>query len=296
MAKPESAVGLAWEVSREGPSHLRLAVRRFLRHRPAVFAGCVILTFALAAVLAPAIAAHDPLDMSAGPRLAPPSLSNWLGTDEFGRDILSRVIYGARIAFVVGVGAAAAAAAAGSLIGLLGGYLGGWVDRVVTGFIDLVFAFPTILLAIAVAVVLSPSMQTVIVALSFVQTPHFARVLRGATLAVKVQAYVEAARSLGASDWRIVLRHVLPNVMAPLIVQFALSFSYAVLAESSLSFLGVGNPPPAPSWGAMLSGAYGYVERAPWAAIFPGAAITLAILGFNLMGDGLRDLLDPTRR
>lgn len=279
-----------------GRRRLPRPVQRFLRHRPAVLGASLILVYCLAALFAPALARYDPLSMSAGPRLYPPNIIHWFGTDEFGRDIFSRVLYGARIAFTVGVSAAVAAALAGSAIGMLGGYFGGLVDRAVTMLIDLVFAFPTILLAIALAVFLSPKMETVILAIAVVQSPHFARVVRGATLAVKAQPFVEAARVVGARDARILGVHVLPNVLAPLIVQFALSFSYAVLAESSLSFLGVGNPPPAPSWGAMLTGAYGYVEQAPWAAFFPGMAITLLILGFNLMGDGLRDLLDPTRR
>jgi peptide/nickel transport system permease protein len=188
----------------------------------------------------------------------------------------------------------------GSTIGLLGGYFGGLADRAVTTIIDLIFAFPTILLAIAVAAFLTgggmPPALPVIIALCVVQSPHFARVVRGATLAVKAQPFVEATRMLGASHRRVIRIHILPNVVAPLIVQFSLSFSYAILAESSLSFLGVGHPPPAPSWGAMLTGAYGYVERAPWAAFFPGLAITLLILGFNVLGDGLRDFFDPTRR
>lgn len=272
------------------------AVRRFLRHQPAVVAASLIGVYLVAAVFAPVLAPFDPLDMSAGPRLYPPNVVHWFGTDEFGRDVFSRVLYGARIAFIVGVTAALAAALVGSTVGMIAGYFGGLVDRLVTILIDLIFAFPTILLAIAVAVFLSPKMETVIIAISVVQSPHFARVVRGATLAVKAQTFVEAARVVGAPDGRILRLHILPNVVAPLIVQVALSFSYAILSESSLSFLGVGNPPPAPSWGAMLTGAYGYVEQAPWAAFFPGAAITLLILGINLMGDGLRDLLDPTRR
>jgi peptide/nickel transport system permease protein len=225
-------------------------------------AAAIIGLYLVAALLAPVLAPYDPLDMSAGPRLYPPNIVNWFGTDEFGRDIFSRALYGARIAFTVGVGAALIASIVGSAVGILGGYFGGLADRAVSMLIDLVFAFPTILLAIALAVFLSPKMETVIVAIAFVQSPHFARVVRGATLVVKEQPYVEAARVVGARDGRILRYHILPGVMAPLIVQFALSFSYAVLAESSLSFLGVGNPPPSPSWGAMLTGAYGYVEQA----------------------------------
>jgi peptide/nickel transport system permease protein len=272
------------------------AARRFLRHRPAVFAATTIVVYLIAALLAPLIAPYNPLDTAAGPRLYPPNVQNWFGTDEYGRDVFSRVVYGARIAFTVGLSAALGAALLGSTMGMLGGYLGGRTDRLVTVAIDLVFAFPTILLAVALAVFMGASMQTVILAIAGVQAPHFARVVRGATLAVKQQPYVESARAVGARTGRVLLHHILPNVLTPLIVQLALSFSYSVLAESTLSFLGVGNPPPAPSWGAMLTGAYGYVEQAPWAALFPGVAITLLILGVNVMGDGLQDLLDPTRR
>ena len=276
------------------------ALHRFGQHGPALVGAAVIGVYLITALLANVLAPYDPLDMSAGPRLAAPDARHWFGTDEFGRDVLSRVIYGARIAFTVGVFSASAAAILGSTIGVLGGYFGGLVDRAVTILIDLIFAFPTILLAIAVAVFLTgggmPPVLPVVIALCVVQSPHFARVVRGATLAIKAQPFVEAAHVLGASHRRIIRIHIVPNVVAPLVVQFSLSFSYAILAESSLSFLGVGHPPPAPSWGAMLTGAYGYVERGPWAAFFPGMAITLLILGFNVLGDGLRDFFDPTRR
>jgi len=290
------AASPAWDSQALARRGLPRPIRRFLRHRPAVLAAALIGVYLLTALLAPVIAPYNPLDTSAGPRLYPPNVQNWFGTDEYGRDVFSRVVYGARIAFTVGVSAALIAALVGSTIGLLGGYFGGALDRVVTVGIDLVFAFPTILLAVALAVFMGSSMQTVILAIGFVQVPHFARVVRGATLAVRQQHFVEAARAVGAGSARVLRLHVLPNVLTPLIVQLALSFSYAVLSESTLSFLGVGNPPPAPSWGAMLTGAYGYVEQAPWAALFPGLAITLLILGINVMGDGLQDLLDPTRR
>jgi len=300
MAVKANVAGVTWEPSALWQQDVVRAARRFVRHRPAVVGAVVIGVYLITALLADVLAPYDPLDMSAGPRLEAPDTSHWFGTDEFGRDVLSRVIYGARIAFTVGVLSASGAAILGSMIGVLGGYFGGLMDRGATMLIDLVFAFPTILLAIAVATFLSgggmPPAVPVIIALCVVQSPHFARVVRGATLAVKEQPYVEAARVLGASHHRIIHSHILPNVVAPLLVQFALSFSYAILAESSLSFLGVGHPPPAPSWGAMLTGAYGYVERAPWAAFFPGMAITLLILGFNVLGDGLRDFFDPTRR
>jgi peptide/nickel transport system permease protein len=275
---------------------LAKAFSRFVRSRLTVVAALVLALYVLTFVFAPAIARFDPLSMSAGPRLYPPNTLNWMGTDEFGRDVYSRVVYGARIALTVGASAAFTAAIVGSALGLLAGYFGGLLDRLLSIVIDMIFAFPTTLLAIALAVFLSPSVKTVILAITVVQSPHFGRVIRGATISVKTLTYIEAARVSGAASTRIICHHIFPNVVAPLIVQLALSFSYAVLAESSLSFLGVGNPPPAPSWGAMLTGSYGYVEQAPWAAIFPGLAITLLILSCNVLGDGLRDFLDPARR
>jgi peptide/nickel transport system permease protein len=261
-----------------------------------MLAAVIVCVFAFAALFAPLIAINDPLDQTVGPRLYPPNVVLWFGTDEFGRSVYSRVVYGSRIAFTVGIASALAAALAGSLLGLAGGYFGGLLDWAITIVVDLLYAFPTILLAIALAVVLGPSMQTVIVAIAIVQAPHFARIARGTTLQVRAQPYIESARAVGAGDLRTITRHVVPNIVPPLLVQLALSFSYAVLSESILSFLGVGNPPPAPSWGAMLSGAYGYLEQAPWASIFPGAAITILILAFNILSDGVQELLDPTRR
>lgn len=300
MSVRAGAVGATWGSTALSQRGVIRALRRFVRHRPALVGAGVIGAYLVVALLADILAPYDPLDMSAGPRLAIPDAQHWFGTDEFGRDVLSRVIYGARIAFTVGVLSASGAAILGSTMGVLGGYFGGLLDRVVTMLIDLIFAFPTLLLAIAVAAFLTgggmPPAVPVIIALTVVQSPHFARIVRAATLTVKAQPFVEAARGLGASHRRTIRLHIMPNVIAPLIVQLALSFSYAILAESSLSFLGVGYPPPAPSWGAMLTGAYGYVERAPWAAFSPGMAITLLILGFNVLGDGLRDFFDPTRR
>jgi peptide/nickel transport system permease protein len=275
---------------------IKTRLGRVFRSPLMVLAAVVIVLYCLAFLFAPGIARFDPLDMAAGPRLYPPNIMHWMGTDEYGRDVFSRVVYGARIALTVGASAALIAAVIGSLLGILAGYFGGILDRLLSIVIDMIFAFPATLLAIALAVFLSPSVRTVVLAITFVQSPHFGRVVRGATIGVKSQQYIEAARVSGASSARILSHHVFPNVVAPLIIQLALSFSYAVLAESSLSFIGVGNPPPAPSWGAMLTGAYGYAEQAPWAAIFPGLAITMLILSFNVLGDGLRDVLDPSRR
>jgi peptide/nickel transport system permease protein len=296
MIATSSAAPLGWTAQLSRRRGLPRPLRRFLRHRPAAISALIIVIYLVAAAFAPLLTARDPLDMSAGPRLYPPNPVHWFGTDEYGRDIFTRVLFGARIALTVGLSSSLIACCIGSAIGLLAGYMGGLVDRVISMAIDLVFAFPTILLAIALAVFMNPSMQTVIVALAIVQSPHFARVIRAAILSTKQQPYVESAILVGAGHRRIIRFHLLPNVASPIIVQVALSLSYAVLSESALSFLGVGNPPPAPSWGAMLSGAYGYVEQAPWAAVFPGLAITFFILAFNMLGDGLQDLLDPTRR
>lgn len=269
---------------------------RFRRSRPAVVGSVIVGLFVLLALLAPILAPYDPLVMHKGVRLTPPDGTFWLGTDEYGRDIASRLLYGARVSFMASFGATSAAAIFGVTLGLIAGYYRGWVDRFAAGFIDTVFAFPSILLAVGLVAMLGPSIRNVIIAIAIVMMPHFARTVRATTLGVRSQQYVEASQAIGASDLRVMLRHVLPNIAAPIIVQASLVFSYSISAEASLSFLGVGNPPPMPSWGLMLRGTYGYVEQTPTASIFPGLAITLCVLGFNVIGDGLRDFLDPARR
>lgn len=225
-----------------------------------------------------------------------PSRAHVLGTDQFGRDILSRIIIGARVSLLVAVLSVAVALALGTTVGLLSGYLGRWVDGLAMRLMDILFAFPAILLAIAIMAVAGTSMRNLILAIGVVYTPQFARVARAATLTVKNLEFVEASQALGAGTGRVLARHLLPNVMPAIIVQVSLSLSLAILSESALSFLGLGTQPPTPSWGNMLSEGRQFMEIAPWNAVFPGAAIMLVVLGFNLLGDGLRDLLDPRLR
>lgn len=264
---------------------------------PLAVAGAgVVLGYLLAAGAAPALAPADPLQMDPHALLAPPSRVHLFGTDQFGRDVLSRLLYGARTSLEVAFAATALALGAGGAAGLLGGYLGGAVDHVVMRAMDVIFAFPAVLLALAIMAVAGTTVGTVVVAIGVVYTPQFARVSRAGVLATRGLEYVEAARALGASSGRLVVRHLLPNITAPLVVQTSLSLSLAILTESALSFLGLGTQPPTPSWGNMLAEARQVMVTAPWTAVFPGTAIALVVLGFNLLGDGLRDWLDPRVR
>jgi peptide/nickel transport system permease protein len=267
-----------------------------LRQRLAVIGLVIVGFFAIVAIVGPLVAPSGPTEQFPEYRLQGPSAEFWFGNDEFGRDIFSRLLYGARISFQVGVIAVGISAMIGVLIGLVAGYFGGWIDNIASLLMDVLYAFPTILLAIAIMAMLGNSLANVMIAIGIVNAPTFMRVIRGAVLSVRRTTYVEAAISVGGTTPRVMWRHVLPNVTAPLIVHASLNFAYAVLAEASLAFLGLGNKPPSPSWGSMVSSSYGFLQLAPWAAIFPGIAIALTVLGFNLLGDGLRDALDPRLR
>ena len=272
------------------------ALRLLLRRKAAVFGLIVVVLFVLVALLAPWIAPHDPLATSWSAVRKAPSAAYWLGTDEIGRDVLSRVIWGARASLLAGVVSVSLSLLLGLPIGLLAGYLGGWADAVISRMVDAMLACPFLILAIALAAFLGPSLTNAMIAIGISATPIFVRLTRGQVLAVKLEDYVEAARAIGNSRLRIALRHVLPNIVAPLIVQATLAIAAAVIAEASLSFLGLGQQPPAPSWGSMLNTAKNYVDQAPWMAIWPGVSIFLLVLSFNLVGDGLRDALDPKER
>jgi peptide/nickel transport system permease protein len=272
------------------------ALRLLLRRRGAVFGLAVIALFVLVALLAPWIAPHDPLATSWGAIRKPPGGAYWLGTDEIGRDVLSRVIWGARASLLAGVISVTLSLAIGLPIGLAAGYLGGWADALISRMTDAMLACPFLILAIALAAFLGPSLTNAMIAIGISATPIFVRLTRGQVLAVKTEDYVEAARAVGNPQLRIALRHVLPNIVAPLIVQATLAIAAAVIAEASLSFLGLGQQPPAPSWGSMLNTARNYMDHAPWMAIWPGLSIFLLVLSFNLVGDGLRDALDPRHR
>ena len=257
----------------------------------------IVLVFILVAVLAPYITAHDPLATNPSISLAKPTTDHLMGTDFMGRDLFSRVVYGARTSLAVAFGATALGVFFGVLIGLASGYLGGWVDLTTQRVIDMLQALPTLILAMAMAAALGPSLMNTIIAIAIPKLPSIARVIRASTLSLREMPFVEAARAMGMSEMRIAFRHILPNTLAPLIVLATAGLGSAILVEASLSFLGLGVPEPHPSWGRMLSeSAAEYVRTAPWLVIFPGLAITLAVFGTNLLGDALRDLLDPRQR
>jgi peptide/nickel transport system permease protein len=268
-------------------------LRRLARNQLALMGAAILSVVAFAAAFAPYLSPEDPLLMNPTDLLQPPSSAHLLGTDEFGRDILSRVIWGARISLYVGGISVTIALAFGVTLGLIAGYKGGFVDDAINRVLDVVFAFPTILLALGIVGMLGPSLTNTMLAIGIVYMPQYARLTRGTTLSVRERDFVDAAIVAGANDVRIVLRHILPNVTAPLIVQTSLSLSLAILAEASLSFLGLGTQPPDPSWGTMVNTGQRLIELSPWPVVFPGLAIILAVLGFNLLGDGLRDALDP---
>jgi len=272
------------------------AIRRFKRRRGALLALIVIAIFVGAAVLAPMISPYDPdVQTWTAVRKAPSAL-HWFGTDDVGRDVLARVIYGARASLLAGVISVAIALLVGVPIGLVAGYLGGFVDGLFSRITDALLACPFLILAIALAAFLGPSLGNAMIAIGITTTPIFIRLTRGQVMAVKVEDYVEAARAVGNPHWRIALVHVLPNILPALLVQATLSIAAAIIAEAALSFLGLGQQPPAPSWGSMLNAAQRFLVNAPWLAIWPGLAIFLTVLSFNLVGDGLRDALDPRSR
>jgi len=272
------------------------AWRRLLRRRGAMFGLVIVIFFVVLAVFAPYIAPYDPVATSWSAVRAAPSADYWFGTDEIGRDVLSRVVWGARASLLAGLVSVCISMALGVPVGLLAAYVGGWTDGLISRFTDSMLAVPFLILAIALAAFLGPSLTNAMIAIGVSATPIFIRLTRAQVLAVKVEDFVEAARAVGNPHWRIALRHILPNVLPPLIVQSTLAIAAAVIAEASLSFLGLGQQPPAPSWGSMLNTAKNFVDQAPWMAIWPGLSIFLLVLSFNLLGDGLRDALDPKHK
>jgi peptide/nickel transport system permease protein len=275
---------------------MRRALRRLLRRKGAVFGLIVLALFVAVAVLAPLISPYDPNAQSWGAVRKAPSALHLFGTDELGRDIAARVMFGARASLLAGVLSVAIAFAAGVPLGLVAGYLGGWTDAVISRITDAMLACPFLILAIALAAFLGPSLTNAMIAIAVTTTPRFVRLTRGEVMAVKVEDYVEAARAIGNPRWRIALFHILPNIVPALLVQATLSIATAIIAEAALSFLGLGQQPPAPSWGSMLNSAQRFLTQAPWMAVWPGLAIFLAVLSINLVGDGLRDALDPKER
>jgi len=253
----------------------------------------VVAMFVAMAIFAPWIAPYDPIATSFSTVRKAPSALHWFGTDEIGRDVLSRIVFGARASLLAGVVSVLISLAVGVPIGLLAGYAGGKTDVLISRITDAMLACPFLILAIALAAFLGPSLTNAMIAIGISATPVFIRLTRGTTLAVKAEDYVLAARAIGNGPLRIAVRHVLPNIVAPLLVQATLAIAAAVIAEASLSFLGLGQQPPQPSWGSMLNVAKNYIDNAPWMAIWPGLSIFLLVLSFNLVGDGLRDALDP---
>lgn len=267
--------------------------RRFLRNRKAVIGLVLLVIISLSAIFAPLVATHNPTQQNLRNRLQPPSSEHWLGTDNFGRDIYSRIIYGARISLRVGLISVSIALALGGTMGVLGGYFGGRIDSFLMRIVDVLLALPSILLALAIVATIGPGLNNVMIAVGIAYTPNFARVMRAAVLQVRELDYVSASQALGASHLRTMLRHIVPNSLNPVIVQVTLATAGSILAAAGLSFLGLGAQPPTPEWGSMLSAARPYIRVAHHTVTFPGLAIMLTVLSLNMVGDGLRDALDP---
>ncbi|MFC4550117.1 MULTISPECIES: ABC transporter permease [Halorussus] len=292
-AEPGNTLRARLTISDSQRERISTFVRKFRNNTKAKVGLAIVLTLVVVAIFAPLIAPYSISETNISERTEAPSLEHPFGTDELGRDIFSRVVMGTRISLEVGLQAIGAALAAGTLIGVIAGYSGGLTDEILMRVMDAAMAFPPVLLALTLLVVLGPELRNVILALAFVYTPYIARVARSAALTERNEAYVEAAVARGESNTRIVFSEVLPNCTAPLLVQGSLNISFAILAEASLSFLGLGAQPPTPSWGLMIDTGRGFIETAPWMIVFPGLAIGITVIGFNMLGDGLRDVLDP---
>lgn len=271
----------------------REAWNGFKKSKIAVVGAVIVLFFILLALVGPFIASEGINDQVLSDRLLPPSSDYWLGTDDFGRDILSRIIHGARISLWVGFFSVIGSAVVGSTLGIIAGYYGRWIDMIISRVFDIMLAFPSILLAIAVVSVLGPSLQNALIAIAIINVPNFGRLIRSKVLSIKEDEYITAAKGIGMKDARILFSHILPNSMAPVIVQGTLAVGTAILEAAALGFLGLGATAPEPEWGKMLADSKNYLQTAPWTMVFPGLAIMFTVLGFNLMGDGLRDALDP---
>ena len=287
------------------PSEERVGIRRdgwtrpiraLFRNRMLMVGAVMVGALVLLAALAPVVATYSPTAVRVGPSMAPPSAAHIMGTDKLGRDLFSRIVYGSRTSLMVAIPSIIMSLVLGLILGLTSGYLGGSVDQIIMRALDIFMAFPGLLLAMAVVAILGPSIPNLLITIGLLYTPNLARVVRGPVLSVKEQEFVEAARVSGAGDWRIVWHHVLPNVTSPVIVVVTLSVAQAILTESALAYLGLGAPPPQPSWGEMLSTSRWFLTSAPWYAVFPGLAIVFAASGFIILGNGLRDWIDPRRR
>ena len=294
MADAALTAALVDEAAVESPA--RRALMRLVRRKGAMFGLAVIVLFVALAVFAPLVAPYDPTAQSWTSVRKAPSALHWFGTDDVGRDVLARIIFGARASLVAGCISVAIALAIGVPLGLAAGYIGGFLDALISRITDAMLAIPFLILAIALAAFLGPSLRNAMIAIGITTTPIFVRLTRGQVMAVKVEDYVEAARAVGNPPWRVAFVHILPNILPALMVQASLSIAAAIIAEAALSFLGLGQQPPAPSWGSMLNAAQRFLANAPWMAVWPGLAIFLTVVSFNLLGDGLRDALDPRER
>ncbi|MFP4021645.1 MAG: nickel transporter permease [Halanaerobium sp.] len=286
-------LNIAAEKKLKSESLWTISFRRLRKSRTAVLGIIIIILFTTIAFFAPYIAPYDPMEQNFIKSFRPPSAEHYLGTDEFGRDVFSRIIYGSRISLQIGFIAVFISLVVGVSVGLAAGYYGGWIDMVVMRIMDLMLSFPYILLALVIMSILGPGIYNAMIAIGIVYVPQYARIVRSSVLSVKKKEYVLAARALGANDLRIILKHVFLNSMAPIIIQTTLSIGRAIINAAGLSFLGLGAQPPTPEWGAMLSNGQDFLRNAPWIATFPGIAIALLVLGFNLVGDGFRDAFDP---
>lgn len=294
---PASAPSLPAETTHDEPrGYWQDTLVRLTRHRLGMFGAVIVILLIVVALVGPYVAPHDPVAIDMADRFAPPNLEHPLGTDDFGRDTLSRIIYGASVSLRVGIIAVGIAATVGSLLGMIAGYGNRILDEVIMRAMDILFAFPAILLAIAVLAALGKGVENAMIAIGIVYIPIFARIARSSVLSIREEEYIEAARASGANDVRILFRHILPNAMAPLIVETSLSLAFAILAEAALSFFGLSVQPPDPSWGRMLSEGRAYFGQSVWMALFPGLAIMITVMGFNFLGDGLRDAMDPSLR
>lgn len=269
------------------------AWQSFYKNKLALAGLGIVIFFIILAIIAPFIAPYSFKEQVLADRLQAPSSEHWFGTDDFGRDIFSRIVYGARISLWVGFFSVLGSVVAGTALGIIAGYYGRWVDAIISRIFDIMLAFPSILLAIAVVAILGPSLQNALIAIAVINIPNFGRLVRSKVLSIKQEEYIMAARAVGMKDTRILFRHILPNSVSPVIVQATLAIATAIIEAAALGFLGLGAQAPTPEWGKMLADSKQYLVQAPWTLFFPGIAIMLTVLGFNLMGDGLRDVLDP---
>jgi peptide/nickel transport system permease protein len=270
-----------------------MLLRRFIKNKLSVIGLIIVTLMIITALIAPVISPYDPLKISISDRITPPSQDHIFGTDQFGRDLFSRILYGTKVSLQVGIYSVVLGALFGIILGCFGGFFGGWIDFVVVLIFDTVISFPATLLAIGLMAVIGPKLGNVIIALTIIGIPRYGRIARGVVLSIREKEYIEAAKALGSNRIKTIVLHILPNSMAPLIVVTTIGVANAVLIEAALSFLGLGVPPPAPSWGNILSDGRNYLTQAPWMTLFPGIAISILVLGFNTLGDGLRDVLDP---